>query len=345
MVSFKNDYSEGVLPVIMEALLKTNLEQTVGYGEDEYTAKGIEAIKKAINFEDCYVRLLVGGTQTNLLTISHILRPYEAVIAADTGHISVHEAGAIEATGHKVIELATNGDGKISLDMIKKVYDVHKNDFHMVKPKMVYISNATEMGNTYTKKELEAISEVCKKHNLYLYLDGARMASAIASERGDISYEDYAKYCDLFYIGGTKCGLLFGEALVIVNDKIKKEMEYTVKQKGALFAKGRLLGIQFLELFKEDLYDQIGRYSNAMAKKISSTLVKVGFNLLIDGGTNQVFVKMNDEQIGKLEKFVNFSTFPPENMNDKEKIVRFVTSWSTKEEDVDKFIKIVEEIF
>lgn len=343
MLNFVNDYSTGAHEKILNALIKSNLKETVGYGEDEYCAEAREIIRRKFACPNAAVYFIPGGTQTNLIAISHSLKQYEAVIACNTGHISVHETGAIEATGHKVIEVKGK-NYKITPEEIEFEYNKHC-DHHMVKPKMVYISNATEMGNTYTKKELEAISEVCKKHDLYLYLDGARMASAIASERGDIGYEDYAKYCDLFYIGGTKCGLLFGEALVIVNDKIKKEMEYTVKQKGALFAKGRLLGIQFLELFKDDLYDQIGRYSNAMAKKISSTLVKVGFNLLIDGGTNQVFVKMNDEQIGKLEKFVNFSTFPPENMDDKEKIVRFVTSWSTKEEDVDKFIKIVQEIF
>lgn len=342
MVSFKNDYSEGVLPVIMEALLKTNLEQTVGYGEDEYTAKGIEAIKKAINFEDCYVRLLVGGTQTNLLTISHILRPYEAVIAADTGHINVHEAGAIEATGHKVIELATNGDGKINLDMIKKVYDIHKNDFHMVKPKMVYISNPTELGTLYTKEELINISNYCKEVGMYLYIDGARMASALASEKNDIELTDYPKYCDVFYIGGTKCGLLFGEALVITNKELAEGFFCSTKQKGATLAKGRLLGIQFTELFQGDRYYQVGKHSNEMAAMLKKGVLEAGYKLKADSYTNQQFFILPNKVIDEIGKKYRYEFW--EKIDEETSAIRLVTSWATKEEDVKDFIEDLKNI-
>lgn len=343
MLNFVNDYSTGAHPQILDILVNTNLIETEGYGEDNFCIEAREVIKKKFSCEKADIYFIPGGTQTNLIAISHSLKQYEAVIGCCTGHISVHETGAIEATGHKVIEVKGK-NYKISPEEIAFECEKHC-DHHMVKPRMVYISNATEMGTVYTKKELENISQVCKKYNLYLYLDGARLASASASEKNDLTLEDYAKYCDIFYVGGTKAGLLFGEALVIVNDEIKKQMEYTVKQKGALFAKGRLLGLQFLEMFKGNLYNEIGEYSNRMAKKISSAFLEKNFELLVNDGTNQVFVKMYDEQIKKLEKYVLFSTFPAENMEDKFKIVRFVTSWSTKEEDVEKFVKIIKEIF
>lgn len=336
MISFKNDYSEGALPVVMEALLKTNLEQTVGYGEDEYTKKGIEAIKKSIACEDCYIRLLVGGTQTNLLTISHILRPYEAVIAADTGHISTHEAGAIEATGHKVLALLTDGNGKIDVDMIKKCYELHKDDFHMVKPKMVYISNPTELGTLYTKDELISISNYCKKVGMYLYLDGARLASALASEKNDIDITDYPKYCDAFYIGGTKCGLLFGEALVITSKELATGFFCSTKQKGATLAKGRLLGIQFYELFQGDRYYQVGKHANEMAEMLKQGVLEAGYKLKVDSYTNQQFFIFSNDKIEKLGKKYRYEFW--EKINENNSAIRLVTSWATKEEDVKEFI-------
>lgn len=343
MLNFVNDYSTGAHQKILDALISTNLIETEGYGEDKFCIEARELIKKKFNCKSAAVYFIPGGTQTNLIAISHSLKQHEAVIACATGHISIHETGAIEATGHKIIEVKGK-NYKISPEEIKFECERHC-DHHMVKPKMVYISNATEMGTVYTKKELEAIKKVCEEYGLYLYLDGARLASAICSEKNDLNLEDYAKYCDIFYVGGTKCGLLFGEALIIVNEEIKKEIEYTVKQKGALFAKGRLLGLQFLEMFKGNLYEEIGTYSNKMARKISSAFKEKKFELLVDDGTNQIFVKMNDEEIKKLEKYVAFSTFPPENMNDKFKIVRFVCSWSTKENDVEEFVKIIHKIF
>lgn len=340
MISFKNDYSEGALPIVMEALLKTNMEQTVGYGEDEYTAEAIEGIKKAIKCEDCYVRLLVGGTQTNLLTIAHILRPYQAVISADTGHISVHEAGAIEATGHKVIELTTDGTGKLDIDSIKKAYEYHTNDPHMAQPKMVYISNPTELGTLYSKKELMDIYNYCQEVGMYLFIDGARLASALASPVNDIELADYPKYCDVFYIGGTKCGLLFGEALVITNKNLSEGFFHSTKQRGATIAKGRLLGVQFIELFIGDRYYQVGKHSNDMALRLKQAVVDAGFGLLVDSHTNQQFFIFPNEVIKELEKNYLFET--AKIIDENYTAVRFVTSWATKKEAVECFVKEME---
>ena len=342
-LNFVNDYSSGAHERILKTLVSTNFIDSSGYGEDDFSNEARILTKKKFACKNADVYFIPGGTQTNLIAISHTLKPYEAVIACSTGHIAVHETGAIEATGHKVIEVKGK-NYKITPEEI--LFECQKHsDHHMVKPKMVYISNSTEMGTVYTREELIKISEVCQKNRLFLYLDGARMASALTSEKSDITAEDYAKYCDMFYIGGTKCGLLLGEALIINNEKLKKEIKFSIKQKGALLAKGKLLGIQFLELFKGNFYEEIGKYSNEMAKKISSAFVKKGFELLVDGGTNQVFVKMNDEQIEKLSEYAEFSTFPPENINDSFKIVRFVTAWSTQEKDVEKFAEIINKIY
>ncbi|ALF21841.1 low specificity L-threonine aldolase [Fusobacterium animalis] len=340
MISFKNDYSEGACPEVLEALVKTNYEQTVGYGEDEYCEEARNLIKENINYPNADIYFLVGGTQANTTVISHSLKPYEAVIACKTGHISIHETGAIEATGHKIIEV-DGIDGKLTPNLILNELRKHE-DHHMVKPKMVYISNTTEIGTVYTKSELENISKVCKENNLYLYLDGARLASALASEKCDVNLEDYPKYCDVFYIGGTKCGLLFGEAVVIINDEIKKEFQFSVKQKGGLFAKGRLLGIQFATLFKDDLYYKIGVHSNKMGLKIKNAFAERGIKLATDSYTNQVFVDLNPEQIKKLEKDVIFSV---EFFGIGEsQSSRFVTSWATKEEDVDRLVELIKNL-
>ena len=340
MISFKNDYSEGACQEILDSLVKTNFEQTLGYGEDKYCQKAKDLIREQLNNTDVDIYFLVGGTQTNTTVISHCLRPYEAVIACKTGHISIHETGAIEATGHKVIHV-DGVNGKLTTDLILKELKNHE-DHHMVKPKMVYISNTTEVGTVYTKKELEEISKICKENDLYLFLDGARLASALASEACDINLEDYAKYCDVFYIGGTKNGLLFGEAVIIVNNEIKKDFNFSVKQKGGLLAKGRLLGVQFAKLFEDDLYYRIGVHSNKMAMKIKKAFMNKNIPLATDSYTNQVFVDLNQEQIEKLEKNVIFSV---ENFGiGNGTTSRFVTSWATKEEDVEKLVKYINEL-
>ena len=339
MISFKNDYSEGALPYVMEALLKTNMEQTVGYGDDEYTAEAIATIKEKIKCDDCYIRLLVGGTQTNLLTIAHSLRPHEAVIAPTTGHISVHEAGAIEATGHKVIEIPTE-NGKLDVESVRKMVELHM-DFHMVQPKMVYISNPTEIGTIYSKEELKSLSDYCKEAGLYLYLDGARMASALTSEKNDIAIEDYAKYTDAFYLGGTKCGLLFGEALVLINKELRQHnFIHITKQRGATLAKGRLLGVQFKELFTGNRYEEVGKHSNEMAMMIKRACLAQNIELKTDSYTNQQFPILPNIMIDELGKKYRYEFW--EKVDDKTSVIRFVTSWATKKEDVEELIKDIE---
>ena len=246
MISFKNDYSEGACPEIMQAMMKTNRLQSDGYGLDPFCEGAKERIRQKVGNADCDVHFLVGGTQANLTIIASALRPYEAVIAAESGHINVHETGAIEGTGHKVI-VADSAQGKVTLEGIRKVVTAH-TDEHMVKPAMVYISNATEIGTVYTKAELSSIRRICDEYGLYLFMDGARLGSALMASDNDLKLSDIAELCDIFYIGGTKNGALFGEAVVIVNERLKKDFRYMIKHHGGMLAKGRLLGIQFYEL-------------------------------------------------------------------------------------------------
>jgi len=263
MYSFNNDYSEGAHPRILNALMETNLKQEVGYGEDSYSLKAIELLKQRIGRTDVDIHLLTGGTQTNLIAISAFLRPHEAAIAASTGHIFTHETGSIEATGHKVLSTET-ADGKLTPAHIQSILDEH-TDEHMVKPKLVYISNSTEIGTIYTKSELEQLRDFCQANHLILFMDGARLGSALCSAENDLTLSDLTALVDAFYIGGTKNGALIGEALVICQDSLKEDFRYHMKQKGALLAKGRLLGIQFLELFRENLYFELATHANHMA--------------------------------------------------------------------------------
>ena len=340
MISFKNDYSEGAHSRVLEALVKTNFEQTDGYGEDPYTLEAYELIKEKIQCKDCNIRFIVGGTQTNMLTISHVLRPYQSVISAESGHINGHETGAIEATGHKV-ELIPASEGKLTPELVEKVLSIH-TDAHNVQPKMVYISNPTEIGTLYKKAELEALYNCCKKHGLYLFMDGARLASALTSEYNDIALSDYPKYTDMFYIGGTKCGALFGEVIVFTNDDLFEGFQYSIKQRGALLAKGRLLGLQFRELFKDDLYYEIGKHSNEMAKMLKECFIKNGFKFAAESFSNQQFPILPNnivEEMGKKYKY----TFT-EKFDENHSVIRFVTSWATKKENVEEFIKDFDEI-
>lgn len=338
MLSFNNDYSEGAHKRIIDMLEKTNMEQTTGYGTDPYTLEAKKIIKEKFDCKDADIYFISGGTQTNTIAISNILKPYEAVIACKSGHISKHETGAIEATGHKIIEMQGK-NFKLTKEDIYEALEEH-TDNHMVKPKLVYISNPTELGTLYSLEELKILREVCDKNNLYLYLDGARMASALTSIKNDIQIEDYAKYCDMFYIGGTKCGILFGEALVVVNEKLKDGFDFTIKQRGGLFAKGRLLGVQFLGIFKDNLYLHLGEHSNKMAAKIKDAMLSYGFKEFTTSYTNQLFFIMTKEQIEKLQKKVvcSFEKYG------ELLVVRFVTSWATKEEDVDELIEFLKTI-
>lgn len=340
MISFKNDYSEGAHPRVLESLIRTNLEQTDGYGEDPYTLEAYELIKEKIECKDCNIRFVVGGTQSNLLVISQILRPHQSVIAAETGHINGHETGAIEATGHKA-ELIPAPEGKLTPALVEKILSTH-TDAHNVEPKMVYISNPTEIGTLYKKAELEALYNCCKKHGLYLFMDGARMASALTSEYNDIALSDYPKLTDVFYIGGTKCGALFGEVIVFVNEKLFEGFQYAIKQRGALLAKGRLLGLQFGELFKDNLYFELGQHSNDMAMMLKKCFADNGFSFATDSYSNQQFPILPDKLVEELGKKYKY-TFV-EKYDENSSVIRFVTSWATKKENVEEFIKDFTEI-
>lgn len=330
---FRNDYSEGAHARVLERIVLENRTRTPGYGDDEICEKARELIRQEIGQPDALIRFIPGGTQTNQLMIAHALRPHEAVIAADTGHINVHETGAIEATGHKVLT-APSRDGKLTAELIDGVFSAHDGP-HMVKPAMVYLSDTTELGTHYTLKELQVIRGYCLEKGLILYLDGARLASALAASEGDLTIRDIADLTDCFYIGGTKNGALLGEALVITREDLKKDIDYAIKQRGAMMAKGRLLGLQFLALFEDGLYYEIGRRENALAARLRAGIEKAGYKLYTDSRTNQLFVALPDEVIHRLTE--NFQ-FEINGEDGGQKIARFVTSWSTEEADVDALV-------
>ncbi|MBP3039576.1 aminotransferase class I/II-fold pyridoxal phosphate-dependent enzyme [Bacillaceae bacterium Marseille-Q3522] len=334
MYSFKNDYSEGAHPRILNALIKSNLQQEEGYGEDSYSRKAIELLKQKLVREDLDIHFFSGGTQTNLTVLSAFLRPHEAAIAADTGHIFVHETGAIEATGHKVIAVTTD-DGKLTPAHIQSVLDAHPDE-HMVKPKLVYISNTTEIGSIYNKSELEQLKSFCENHNLILFMDGARLGSALCSKGNDLELSDLPALVDAFYIGGTKNGALLGEALVICRESLKEDFRFHMKQKGALLAKGRLLGIQFLELFRDNLFFELAGHANKMADILSAEISNAGFGFLTDSPSNQIFPILPNALIAELQKDYLFYIWSK--VDADYSAVRLVTSWATKEEEVLAFV-------
>ncbi len=334
MIRFDCDYLEGAHPLILQKLAETNMEQTIGYGCDPHCERAAELIKKACNKNDCDVHFLVGGTQTNTTVICAALRPHQGVISAETGHINVHESGAIEATGHKVLSLPSP-DGKLTAEVIADCYNSHINDEcheHMVQPAMVYISQPTEKGTVYSKKELSDIYSVCKNSGLILYIDGARLGYALASDGCDMTLADVAESCDVFYIGGTKIGALFGEALVINNENLKKDFRYLIKQKGGLLAKGRLLGIQFETLFESGLYFEISAHAIKAAKKIREIFTSHGCKFLSDSKTNQQFPILKNEEIEKLLKDFSFERWCA--VSENETAVRFCSSWATTNENI-----------
>ena len=339
MISFMNDYSEGAHPRVLELLMKSNLEQNTGYGEDVHSEKAREYIKKKLQREDVDIHFIPAGTQTNLLVISSFLRPHHGVIAADTGHINVHETGAIEATGHKVIAMPGK-NGKLTPDAIQKALDYHRDE-HMVKPKMVYISDTTELGTIYTKAELMAIHAICKKNNLLLFLDGARLGSALTCKENDLELKDIVNLVDVFYIGGTKNGALLGEALVICREELKEDFRYLIKQRGAMLAKGFVIGIQFEALFRDNLYYKLGEHANQMAERIAHALKAMGYAFYAPACTNQLFPILPNALLDKLSKEFIFSV--QEKADETHSVVRFVTSWATKEEDVDKLIQCLKQ--
>lgn len=332
MISFKNDYSEGALPAILQALAVSNEVQQGGYGDDDYTREAIALIREKIDHPHAAVHLVSGGTQANLTFISSVLRPYESVIAATTGHIFHHETGAIEATGHK-IETVFAQDGKLTPALIAAFVD-KVEAVHMPLPRLVYISNSTELGTHYMRAELIALWDYCQRKGLLLYLDGARLASGM--QAGDIRYEDLAKYTDAFYIGGTKNGALIGEAIVINNLSLQEYFAYNLKMRGALLAKGRLLGIQFKELFKGDTYLSVGAYMNELAGKLSMGIREAGYEFLIESKTNQIFPILPMRVIMQLEQKYAFYVWQA--IDSERAAIRLVTSWNTAAEVVAEFV-------
>lgn len=337
MIRFDNDYTEGAHPRIMEKLAETNEEQLPGYGRDHYSDEAKALITRLCD-NDVDVHFMVGGTQANLTIISSALRTHQGVIAPDSGHIAADETGAIEATGHKVLVIE-NEDGKISAMQIQDFVDGHWTSpirEHMAQPKMVCISQPTESGTMYSKQELEEIRKICDDHNLHLMVDGARLGYALASEDNDVTLADLARLCDVFYIGGTKVGALFGEAVVISNSALKEDFRYIIKQKGGMLAKGRLLGIQFKVLFQDDLYVDISRHALKMAKRLQEGFESKGIHMHYPSPTNQLFPVLTTEQIDELSRKYAFQ--PWEELDEDRKVIRFCTSWSTKENDVEALI-------
>lgn len=334
MRRFDCDYMAGAHPKVMEALLRTNMELTAGYGNDAYTAEAKTLIRNAVGMPDAEVFFLVGGTQTNAVAIDGILRHHEGVLAAESGHIAVHESGAIEASGHKVLTLP-HYSGKVHAEDVAHYIDTFYADEtyqHMVAPGMLYISQPTEYGTLYSLKELETLSCVCHDHDIPLYIDGARMGYALAAEGADFTLHDIARLADVFYIGGTKVGTLFGEALVVTNRSLLRNLFPLVKQHGALLAKGRLLGVQFAELFRDGLYYEIGAHAVRLAMELREILRAAGYEIVIESPTNQQFVRLPNDVIDKLRESISFDYWGPR--GESNSIVRFVTSWYTTDEDI-----------
>lgn len=335
MIYFNNDYSEGCHEKVLEALVKTNMEQTSGYGEDPHCKSAADKIRKLCGREDLSVHFLVGGTQTNMTVIAAALRPHQGALCAATGHIHVHETGAVEATGHKVLTVPSD-DGKITAAQVENYVLAHRADGafeHMVQPKLVYISNPTEMGTLYTLSELESLSATCRKLGLYLFMDGARLGYGLAAKGNDVTMQDIARLCDVFYIGGTKVGLLFGEAVVFSNPVIAEDFRYIIKQHGGMLAKGRLLGVQFDAILEDNLYFEIAAKADHLADKLRQTFEELNVPFLVPGITNQLFPILPDAVLAELDKKYVYCEM--ERVDETHRAVRFCTSWATKEENVD----------
>ena len=339
MIYFHNDYSEGCHEKVLQKMISTNLEQTPGYGEDHHCRSAADRIRKLCGREDLGVHFLVGGTQANLTVIAAALRPHQAALCAESGHINVHETGAVEATGHKVLTLPSD-DGKITASQISDAVLAHRSDDsfeHMAQPKLVYISNPTELGTIYSLAELESISRVCHSLGLVLFMDGARLGYGLAAQGNDLTLQDIARLCDVFYIGGTKVGALFGEAVVISNPAVNEDFRYLIKQHGGMLAKGRLLGIQFDVLLEDGLYFEIAAHADRLADRIRATLDTIGVEYLVGGVTNQIFPILSDDFLAELAK--NFTFTEMGRIDGNRRAVRFCTSWATTDESVELLCK------
>lgn len=342
-LSFSSDYMEGAHPDILKRLMDTNMEKSAGYGLDEYSESAKDKIREACGAPGAEVYFLTGGTQANATMIDAMLRSYQGVMAADSGHISVHEAGAIEFGGHKVLTLPQE-NGKITAGSVENCINSYKdnaNNEHMVMPGMVYISHPTEFGTLYSLDELKSISEVCHKNDIPLYLDGARLAYALACPENDVSLPDIASLCDVFYIGGTKCGALFGEAVVIPKKGFIPHIFTIIKQHGALLAKGRIAGIQFETLFTDDLYYKVGKNAIDTAGKIKDALSQYGYEFAFNSPTNQIFIKLSKEKSAELSQKIEMGFW--ENTDDNHVIMRIATSWATRQEDVDRLTEVLKQ--
>lgn len=341
MINFASDYIAGAHPEVLEKLNETNLENLSGYGTDIYCDSAIRKIKAACGNDNIDVYFLIGGTQTNQVVIGTMLKSYEGVIAADTGHVSLHEAGAIEYTGHKVISIKS-ADGKITAEAVsKRVNEFYsdENHEHMTFPGMVYISYPTEYGTLYSKDELSALYDVCKKNDMCLYIDGARLGYGLASKECNITLTELCKLCDVFYIGGTKVGALCGEAVVFTHNNMPAHFNTLVKQRGAMVAKGRLLGVQFDALFSDDLYMRIGHHAIEKAERLIEVFKNKGYRFFLDSPTNQQFIILDNKDMERLSKEVGFSFW--EKYDENSTVVRFATSWSTTDEDIDGLERIL----
>ncbi len=341
MLYFTSDYMEGAHEKVLEKLAKTNMEHLSGYGTDVYSESAKEKIKALCECKNADVHFLVGGTQTNAIVIDSLLKPYEGVVCADNGHINTHEAGAIEFTRHKVLTLTGEG-GKLKADDLQsylKTFFADENHEHAVFPGMVYISHPTEYGTLYSKAELEKLAGVCRAYEIPLYLDGARLGYGLMSKDTDVTLADVAALCDAFYIGGTKVGALCGEAVVFTKNNTPKHFMTIVKQRGALLAKGRLLGVQFDALFTDNLYFKISKHAIDMAEFLKQGLLEKGYHFFIDSPTNQQFIILENEKMEELKKSVAFSFW--EKYDESHTVVRFATSWATKEEDVNALLELL----
>lgn len=341
MLSFASDYTEGAHEQILKRFLETNMEQLGGYGSDPYCDSAKEKIKEACECPEAEIFFISGGTQTNLIVIDSLLKSYEGVIACESGHIHVHEAGSIECTGHKILALPQH-EGKINPQELKKYLETFYNDAnhdHMVFPGMVYISHPTEYGTLYSKEELTSISNTCHEYNIPLFMDGARLGYGIMSKESDLTLPDIARLCDVFYIGGTKVGALCGEAVVFTKNNMPKQFLTMVKMHGGLLAKGRVLGIQFDTLFTDNLYFEISKHAIEMAELLKNGFKEKGIPFFIDSPTNQIFIILEDKMKEELEKQVVFSFW--EKYDENHTVVRFATSWATKKENIDKLMELL----
>lgn len=344
MIYFQSDYSQGAHPKVMDALMRTNMEHTDGYGKDAHCENAAEMIKKLIGIDDCGIHMMVGGTPSNVTLIAAALRPYEAVIAVKSGHIYKHETGAVEATGHRVVTV-DGVNGKLTPELVDLACEEYEDE-HTTLPRMAYISQPTEIGTIYSKAELTALSKKCAEKDLYLYVDGARLGSALTSEYNDLTIQELARVCDAFYIGGTKNGALFGEALVILNKTIDDHFRFMMKRQCGLLAKGRLLGVQFEALLDggmNSVYFEMATHANRMAKKLSEGLKDLGVKFYSESQTNQIFPIFPSDVIRELEKEFFFYQWAQEKNGMIP--IRLVTSWGTEEADVNAFLEKVAQFY